>query len=73
MNNGKCVFCSYRYGRDYYINQSGELQAKRKQVSVHNLGILEKSIVYGTLPRTVYKTQKGTQNFVKNPIYFEDA
>lgn len=62
----------FRYGRDYYINQSGELQTKRKQVSVHNINNLEKSILYGTLPRTMFRNQKGTQNFVKNPIYFED-
>lgn len=63
----------FRYGRDYYINQSGELKSRQKQVSVHDVGTLEKSIVYGTLPRTVFRNQKGTQNFVINPIYSEDV
>lgn len=63
----------FRYGRDYYINQAEELKTKQKQVSDHSVGNLEKSILYGTLPRTVFRNQKGTRNFVKNPIYCEDG
>lgn len=63
---------SFRYGRDYYINQSEELKARKKQVSVDDVSTLEKSIVYGTLRRTVIRNQTGTDNFVKNPIYRED-
>jgi len=62
----------FRYGRDYYINQSEEKKAMQKQVSVNDVGTLEKSIVYGTLPRTTFSNQKGTRNFAKNPIYSED-
>lgn len=62
-----------RYGRDYYINESGESKAKQNQVSAHDVGTLEKSIVHGTLTRTTFRSQNGTQNFVKNPIYREDV
>lgn len=63
----------FRYGRDYYINQSGELKARQKQVSIDDVSTLEKSIVYGTLPRTVFRNKTGTDNFVKNPIYDDDV
>lgn len=62
---------SSRYGRDYYINQSGVSKTMQNQVSGRDVATLEKSIVQRNLPRIVYRNSEGTDQFVKNPIYRE--